>query len=869
MAGGRDDSGAVQCRCGKRYGSEADFLLDWSTSHKKTCPMSAAIMFEVREEVAADPSKSEPTVLVRVACGRSPPEVGPAASSAANSGDGLSLSMRYRLEDYTTVGSPLGGGSFGQVTKVVHKSSGQYYAMKAIPKKKIVDHKMTDYLWREVQTQMKLKHPNILVMYYYFEDADNVHLLLEYARGGSLFGTLRKRGRLPEPEAARYFTHVSLALDYLHHKGVIHRDLKPENILMCDNSVAKLADFGWCAEIDERGERNTFCGTWDYLSPEMVNNEPHDHTVDVWAVGVLLYEMLTARAPFAAASQMKTLMRISGVDLQPPSHVPSDAKDLMQMLLVKEKSARLPLAQAIQHPWIQQHVPAEEREVRVSVEEASERRDKSEILPSATAHGGPAGADHLAKSVRVDDKIGKSAKIEKSVIFVENEEARVLASPSAASPSDETCAELPVKMAVSRMTTQEFRQARDAAIRAEEDVKRSATATAESSPPASKQARSPRIAKSVETAPTVTTSPTIQSTGILSASALLRSALQTEGDLPSTTPGFFDAIYASASNVVAGIGLGDSTPSAASAADQASGGGAQSEPVVRSRRRHRTEGDVLARGRAGGGQSSKVLGAALISLEGQDVSAAGGDTLAATDTKASKVRIEDPLAGTANDSTLGGTLPMGDESTMNKTSSRAAFRTIRNKLQSRAIERKLTLAALDVTIEETGGPERPDDPASAGAQSSPPDVFRRDAGQKMRTLIARDTGPSAEFDGIDETRPVGAPRDASVDSEDFSPPLRRVRSNRDSDGHAREKSTPAFARRGECHEDLPASSLKRSNSESFLAEAVLMERTLSGMSRGSSPEARHRVHGSPTMSPASPPRAPVQHQLSWELNGVM
>lgn len=820
--------------------------------------MSAAIMFEVREEVAADSSKSEAAVLVRVACGRSPPAShalisggGPAASSAAGSSDSVPLSMRYRLEDYTTVGSPLGGGSFGQVTKVLCKNTGEYFAMKAIPKKKIVDHKMTDYLWREVETQMKIKHPNILEMYYYFEDADNVHLLLEYARGGSLFGTLRKRGRLSEPEAARYFTHVALALDHLHKKGVIHRDLKPENILMCDNSIAKLADFGWCAEMDERGERNTFCGTWDYLSPEMVNNEPHDHTVDVWAVGVLLYEMLTARAPFAAASQMKTLMRISGVDLQPPEYVHSDAKDLMQMLLVKEKAARLPLAQAIQHPWILQHVPAEERNVDPALlAEASEERDKSEIVPSGAAQCRQPGGVQTGKSVRLDDKID-NVKAEKSVIFVEKEEDRAAAMQSAARLSEENCAEMPVKMAVSRMTTKQFRQARDAAIRAEEVEK-----------PGAAKAKSPRIPKSVTTAPNLT-SPTIASTGVLSASALLRSALQTEGELPSASPGFFDAIYASASNVVAGMGLGDSTPSLASAPDQASGAGSQSEPVVRRRRRHHTEGDALTRSRAGGGgQSSKVLGAALISLEGQETPAAGGDTLAATDTKSSKVTYEDTLAGTANDSTLGGTMTM--------TSSRAAFRTIRNKLQSRAIERKQTLAALDVTLEEAGGLEQPDDPAAAAAQSSPPDVFRRDAGRKMRTLIGRDAGPSAEFEGIDETRPTGDNADdVSVDSGDFSPPLRRVRSNRDSDAHAREKSAPAFARRGECHEDLPASSLKRSNSESFLAEAVLMERT---WSRGSSPdmEARRAAHGSPTLSPASPPaRTPVQHQLSWELNGVM
>merc|ERR1719454_1359516 len=143
---------------------------------------------------------------------------------------------------------------------------------------------MTEYLAREVKTQMRLQHPNILRLHYYFEDASKVYLLLEYANGGSLFSLLRKRGRLLESEAAPIFVDVAKALDCLHNYGIVHRDLKPENILMCSGDVAKLADFGWCQEISKDGvPRHTFCGTWDYLSPEMVENEPHNHTVDIWA----------------------------------------------------------------------------------------------------------------------------------------------------------------------------------------------------------------------------------------------------------------------------------------------------------------------------------------------------------------------------------------------------------------------------------------------------------------------------------------------------------------------------------------------------------------------------------------------------------
>jgi serine/threonine protein kinase len=229
--------------------------------------------------------------------------------------------------------------------------------MKAIPKKKVLEHQMTTYLEREVKTQLRIHHPSILRLHYYFEDAQNVFLLLELAASGSLFSLLRKRGRLPEDEAARVFLDISSALHHIHRNGVVHRDLKPENILMCGNA-AKLADFGWCAELSKDGEsRHTFCGTWDYLSPEMVQNEPHDHTVDVWAMGVLLYEMLTGRPPFAASNQMRAMDRITRVDLKVPDTVSPLATDLIGRILVRDKERRLTLPEAVKHSWVRRFIP--------------------------------------------------------------------------------------------------------------------------------------------------------------------------------------------------------------------------------------------------------------------------------------------------------------------------------------------------------------------------------------------------------------------------------------------------------------------------------------------------------------------------------
>ncbi|CAE7364291.1 AUR3 [Symbiodinium necroappetens] len=254
--------------------------------------------------------------------------------------------------------------------------------MKAVPKQKIRDQGMLAYLMREIRTQMQLTHPCIVQLHYYFEDEHHVLLLLEYANGGSLFSLLRQHGQLPEAEAARYYVDVALALMHLHKHGIVHRDLKPENILMCGDppTKAKLADFGWCAELEKGGApRNTFCGTWDYLSPEMVENQPHNNKVDIWATGILLFEMLTGRAPFSAPSPAKATDRIRKVDLQVPGYVPPLAADLMQKLLVREPAMRPGLVSriglsdrgwafndALKHNWIALQVPGTSLELTKS-----------------------------------------------------------------------------------------------------------------------------------------------------------------------------------------------------------------------------------------------------------------------------------------------------------------------------------------------------------------------------------------------------------------------------------------------------------------------------------------------------------------------
>jgi len=133
-------------------------------------------------------------------------------------------------------------------------------------------------------------------------------------------------------------------------KNILHRDIKPENLLLGENGELKIADFGWSVIADTR--RTTICGTLDYLPPEMIENQAHDKTVDVWSLGVLTYEFLTGRPPFLAEGQSQTYRRILGVDLVVPPTCSPEAKDLITSLLVRDPSKRISLEKVLTHPFI-------------------------------------------------------------------------------------------------------------------------------------------------------------------------------------------------------------------------------------------------------------------------------------------------------------------------------------------------------------------------------------------------------------------------------------------------------------------------------------------------------------------------------------
>jgi len=240
----------------------------------------------------------------------------------------------------------LGKGGYGkvfQVRKLTGEDKGKIFAMKVLKKATIVrNSKDTAHTKAERNILEAVKHPFIVDLLYAFQTKGKLYLILEYLSGGELFMHLEREGIFLEDTACFYVSEITLALEHLHRQGIIYRDLKPENILLDSQGHVKLTDFGLCKEsIDENSVTHTFCGTIEYMAPEILTRSGHAKAVDWWSLGALMYDMLTGAPPFTAENRKKTIEKILKGKLNLPPYLTPDARDLIRRLLKRQISQRL------------------------------------------------------------------------------------------------------------------------------------------------------------------------------------------------------------------------------------------------------------------------------------------------------------------------------------------------------------------------------------------------------------------------------------------------------------------------------------------------------------------------------------------------
>ncbi|RKO96047.1 Pkinase-domain-containing protein, partial [Caulochytrium protostelioides] len=236
----------------------------------------------------------------------------------------------------------IGKGSFGKVMQVRKRDTNRIYAMKILRKSHIVERSEVAHTLAERTVLAQILHPFIVPLKFSFQTSEKLYLVLAFVNGGELFHHLQREGRFHEDRARFYSAELLCALDCLHGYNIVYRDLKPENILIDYTGHIALCDFGLCKlNMKEGNKTNTFCGTPEYLAPELLLGQGYTKVVDWWTLGILLWEMLTGLPPFYDENTNEMYRKILSDELVFSPEVSPTAKDLLSRLLQRDPKKRL------------------------------------------------------------------------------------------------------------------------------------------------------------------------------------------------------------------------------------------------------------------------------------------------------------------------------------------------------------------------------------------------------------------------------------------------------------------------------------------------------------------------------------------------
>ena len=249
------------------------------------------------------------------------------------------LEHEAKITDFEIL-KELGSGSFGNVYLVRHKETKAEYAIKAIDKRNKTNQEEKPYFRREVEVMYKIHHPNVVKLFGHFEDNNYCYFIMEYISKGNVYNLLPtdKKKRLSTKICASIIKDVISAVYFLHNMKppIIHRDIKPENVLLSEGLVAKLADFELSNYLEEKA---------------------HNEAVDIWCIGVLLFELVTAQVPFQGNDIDTLKENILKLKITWPKDINTDAKNLIMKILKLDPKQRLPLEDMLKHPFITKYVP--------------------------------------------------------------------------------------------------------------------------------------------------------------------------------------------------------------------------------------------------------------------------------------------------------------------------------------------------------------------------------------------------------------------------------------------------------------------------------------------------------------------------------
>ena len=269
------------------------------------------------------------------------------------------LEQEAKITDFEQIAN-LGTGGYGKVNLYRHKVTGAEYAIKLIDKTKFENKLQKELFAREVDMMYKIRHPNIVRLYTHFEDDTNCYIALEYIKKGNLYSYTQSMPNkvLDAATTAHFVVDLISSLYYLHNMNppIIHRDIKPENLLVGNNGQLKLTDFGGSNYLEGGNVRYTTCGTQIYHSPEMLLKKGYDTRVDIWAIGILIFELMVGRPPFKSDAQHSMEDNIVHLRINWPSTMNLLAKNLVSKLLKLDPDQRPTLKEILEHQFILNYV---------------------------------------------------------------------------------------------------------------------------------------------------------------------------------------------------------------------------------------------------------------------------------------------------------------------------------------------------------------------------------------------------------------------------------------------------------------------------------------------------------------------------------
>ena len=265
----------------------------------------------------------------------------------------------------------IGQGAFSNVYLCENNVDKKNYACKLIPKKTVHENGVgLDVIYNEISIHEKIIHPNIVRMYNHYENDENIYCFLEYIEGETLYSKIKNNpSGLNEREAFKIFSQIIKAIKFLHNNKIIHRDIKLENFLIKkekNKEIIKLCDFGWSVQLtDELPKRVTTCGTFEYMSPELINEEPYDYCIDVWALGVLLYELLHGKTPFSSSDNNdfeEIFKNVMKNNFKIKESVSNNCKKLIMKFLKKNPEERININDVENESWFKEYCEDDENE---------------------------------------------------------------------------------------------------------------------------------------------------------------------------------------------------------------------------------------------------------------------------------------------------------------------------------------------------------------------------------------------------------------------------------------------------------------------------------------------------------------------------